>query len=386
MTTGWPIRVVFALVVIAGNRTRYLSLRPVIDADPSIDARWITMRTYEDDDRWRWMPRFLRPRVRNLWNLVQLVFSRSDAIVIHAFETYVHYGFVHWLLRRKRLLMTFYDGSYRADGSMEFGDGIPEPQPGLAGKLRQITLDETDLFIPWSHFTAGRTVRAYPPAGDRVVVLHPGIDLAQWPRRDDPPPRDHIRLLFVGADGPRKGLDTLLDALELGVVGPWELDVATSAADLPDALRRRLDATPNVRVHHGLTAGSPGIRQLFRDADAFVLPTRLDLSPLATVEAMATGLPVVVSDVGGLPEMVVDGETGLVVPRDDPPALAAAIERLRADEGLRSRLADAGRRRAEEHFDSRHNGIALVDIVKQMVADPTAAALTSIPPAPSASG
>jgi glycosyltransferase involved in cell wall biosynthesis len=386
MTTGWPIRVVFALVVIAGNRTRYLSLRPVIDADPSIDARWITMRTYEDDDRWRWMPRFLRPRVRNLWNLVQLVFSRSDAIVIHAFETYVHYGFVHWLLRRKRLLMTFYDGSYRADGSMEFGDGIPEPQPGLAGKLRQITLDETDLFIPWSHFTAGRTVRAYPPAGDRVVVLHPGIDLGAWPRRTTPAPHDELRLLFVGGDGPRKGLDTVIDALELGIVGPWVLDVVTSPVETPGELRARLDRIPTVRVHDGLTSGSPGLRQLYDDADVFVLPTRLDLSSLASIEAMATGVPVVTSNVGGLADIVIDEHTGLVVPPDDARALATAIERLRLDPSLAARLADAGRAHVEAHFDSRHNGIALVDIVKQMVADPAAAALTSIPPAPSASG
>jgi glycosyltransferase involved in cell wall biosynthesis len=65
---------------------------------------------------------------------------------------------------------------------------------------------------------------------------------------------------------------------------------------------------------------------------------------------MAIGLPVIATRVGGLPEAVVDGETGLLVPPADPAALGAAIGRLRADPGLRKRMGENGRRRAQQHF------------------------------------
>ena len=76
-----------------------------------------------------------------------------------------------------------------------------------------------------------------------------------------------------------------------------------------------------------------------------VFPSRRDGYPVACAEAMAHGRPVVATAVGGLPDMVVDGETGLLVPPGDAPALRAAIDRLLADPDLRRRLGAAGRER-----------------------------------------
>ena len=233
--------------------------------------------------------------------------------------------------------------------------------------MRKITLDSTDLFVPWSRFTAERTRLAYPDAADRTVVIHPGIDLELWPRRPEATPGERFRLLFVGGDAERKGLDTVLDALTGGAVGPWELDVVTSVGRLGANLSLRIANTANVRLHDGLLPGSPELLRLYREADAFVLPTRLDLSSLASIEAMATGIPVVASDVGGLPDIIVDEVTGLVVQPGDAGALAVAIERLRIDPDLRRRLVEAARAHVERHFDSRSNGAALIDAVKRTV-------------------
>jgi glycosyltransferase involved in cell wall biosynthesis len=85
-----------------------------------------------------------------------------------------------------------------------------------------------------------------------------------------------------------------------------------------------------------------------RDGDRDGLPNVIQ-------EALALGTPVVSTDVTGIPEVIRDGQTGLIVPQRDPVALAAAIERLLADPGLRVRLASNGRRLIEAEFDIRRN-------------------------------
>jgi glycosyltransferase involved in cell wall biosynthesis len=88
-------------------------------------------------------------------------------------------------------------------------------------------------------------------------------------------------------------------------------------------------------------------------AQLFVLSSVSEGMSLTLLEAMATGLAVVATNVGGNPEVVVDGETGLLVPPRDPAALAAALLRLRREPGERARLGRAGRERVERHFDVR---------------------------------
>jgi glycosyltransferase involved in cell wall biosynthesis len=84
-------------------------------------------------------------------------------------------------------------------------------------------------------------------------------------------------------------------------------------------------------------------------ADIFVLPSRSEAFPNAVLEAMATGLPIVASAVGGIPELIDDGHSGLLVPAGDSTALAERVCRLMADEPLAARLGEAARAKAEAH-------------------------------------
>ncbi len=139
-----------------------------------------------------------------------------------------------------------------------------------------------------------------------------------------------------------KSFWTLGDALRSLEPGSFR---ARIVGDGPQAnLLRGIDGVELLGERHDVPA-------ILAAADVFVLSSLSEGMPISILEAMAAGLPVVASAVGGVPEVVIDGETGLLVPPDDAPALANALRRLLADAGLRRRLGAAGRRRAEERFD-----------------------------------
>ena len=151
---------------------------------------------------------------------------------------------------------------------------------------------------------------------------------------------DACRLLIVG-DGPQRAeLEAL--ARELGVAQQTEFVGAVAHAEVPAWLNR---------------------------LDIYAAPSRLDSESfgVAVIEASACALPVVVSDVGGLPEVVRDGETGLVVPRDDVPALQAALKRLALDAALRDQLGRRGRAHVMRKYEWTH----CVDLMEAVYARTT---------------
>ena len=107
------------------------------------------------------------------------------------------------------------------------------------------------------------------------------------------------------------------------------------------------------------------VADLLARADIFVLSSTSEGMPLSILEAMAAELPVVASAVGGVPEAVEDGDTGLLVPPHDPVPLAAALERLLADPALRRRLGASGRARVREHFGLEAFQQAHVDVYRR---------------------
>jgi glycosyltransferase involved in cell wall biosynthesis len=169
------------------------------------------------------------------------------------------------------------------------------------------------------------------------------------PERALPPRRDGlVRVVFLGQLVERKGLDVLIEAFARLDV-PAELLIAGgdwSAAGYPAQLRS-LAQTLGVagRIHfenHRQDVGA-----VLSTADIFVLPSRSDARPRSIIEAMSLGLPVVASEVGGIPSLVLHDQTGLLVPAADAGALAAALGRLIDSPALRARFGAAGRQHAE---------------------------------------
>jgi glycosyltransferase involved in cell wall biosynthesis len=164
---------------------------------------------------------------------------------------------------------------------------------------------------------------------DRVEVIPSGVELPPEVGEEASPPE----VLYAGRLSPEKGVEELVAAaqgLKLVVAG-----------DGP--LRPRVPGALGFVAHDEL-------QRLYARAAVVVCPSRREGFGVACLEAMAHARPVVATGVGGLRDLVVDGETGLVVPARDPVALREALERLLGDGQLRRRLGAAGRRRAQERF------------------------------------
>lgn len=204
---------------------------------------------------------------------------------------------------------------------------------------------ETDL--------EARLVREFAPA-DRIRVIPPGIDLAAWQLGDETeaPPADLPArfLLYAGRVAANKRLDQLLEALaELPAAERLPLVVmGRDWGERPrlEALARARGVTDLVRFLDHVESPA-AYRAVFRRATVFVLPSEWEAFGLVLLEAMAAGVPIVASAVGGVPEVLEGGRCGRLVPFGDPRALASAIGALAADASERARLTAAGRRRVE---------------------------------------
>ena len=179
----------------------------------------------------------------------------------------------------------------------------------------------------------------------RTFVIHTGIDATSRPRAR--PGEGVPAIVSVGRFQAPKDAASLVRALALlggehraALVG----DGPDRAAAVAEA--RRLGVEEAV-VFEGERDDVP---EILASSHIFVLSSRSEALPVSILEAMAAGLPVVATRVGGVPELVVDGETGLLVPAGDTRALADALQRLVDDPDLRARLGAAGRARVEEHF------------------------------------
>jgi glycosyltransferase involved in cell wall biosynthesis len=121
----------------------------------------------------------------------------------------------------------------------------------------------------------------------------------------------------------------------------------------------------NVTIHRNITCNSDDMLQLYRNADVFVLPTRADFAPTNSIcEAMAMGLPVISTSVGGIGENVIDGETGYIVPVDDEERFAERLFSLGCDHELRLEMGRKARKLAEVKFNSAINARSIIELMK----------------------
>ena len=234
------------------------------------------------------------------------------------------------------------------------------PDWDLAGKLR-----EAAWAVACSDAAAAR-LREIAPGAD-IETLYHGLDLARFtaPKSIDgtaPDGRDSsapVQILTVSRAVEKKGLDVLLDALHrLPEALHWRLTHIGAGPLLPALRERTVALGLDDRVTWRGAQPQTAVIAALRGAHLFVLPSRIarggdrDGLPNVLMEAHSQGLVTVATRVSAIPELIADGETGVLVPPDDVDALASAIENLFANPARRRALGDRAQRRLRARFDS----------------------------------
>jgi glycosyltransferase involved in cell wall biosynthesis len=320
-----------------GSVTHYLTLRGQESMVRDCHLRWIPVDWRAGHLPWTvtgsWLARrALRPAL-------------ADCDVVFMHTTTLAPLLVDYFRRKPTVLSS--DGTSLNKREMRAAYGL-KPESYASEQAKRLffckVFARATGFVAWSNWAKQSFVEDYGCRDEDVVVIPPGVDLQQF----SAVPRDHElpRILFVGGDFVRKGGDLLLRIFRQRLRGKAELMLVTHT---------KLAEEPGVRVFHGVQPNSEALHNLYRGADIFALPSRADCYSLVCMEALASGLPVVMTPVGGIPDLVREGKTGYLVGVDDEDRLGDVLETLVRDAPLRQRMGLQSRLEAESGFDACEN-------------------------------
>jgi glycosyltransferase involved in cell wall biosynthesis len=331
-----------------GSITHYLNLRREESAAQGVPPRWLPIE-FQKNTRVPWaVTGSLRARraLSPVMAEVDGLFMHTTTIALLAID----------LFRKKPAVLSS-DGTPANKRNMRLEYGLAS-QGRLAETAKRSVYRHVFRyaagFVAWSNWTKASFVEDYGCREQDVAVIPPGIHMDEFAPGDRSHPLP--RILFVGGDFVRKGGDLLLDVFRKRLRGRAELVLVTRDAPGADE--------PGVTVHRDVTANSPKLRQLYATCDIFALPTRADCYSVACMEAMAAGLPVVATQVGGIPDIVKPDQTGYVIAPDDAGALGDALELLATNSTKRAAMAEASRNEARRRFEARTNARLLFEFVR----------------------
>ncbi len=365
-----PYRFGFALTTVIGNQRRYLSLRKYAERDSEVECIWAPISYDVDHSPFRWLPHALGVRatvLREAWPVLGQM-NRLDAAMFHIFEPFTMAA-LRSLVRTKRPVLVVSEDRPPNSGKPDYPFYEELARAEWRRKLRfQIEVAcarRAELFFPFSQWGADMLVRDCQIDPAKVHPINVGLDLENWTYR----PKIFTgtensgqlpKILFVGGDFERKGGNLLLEVFQNRFAGRAELHLVTKQPP-PDLL------SPNIHIYRDLGPDDSRLLDLYAQSDLFVIPTKADFLPWVSLEAMATGRPVIATRVAGLPDVIKDGQNGFLIEVDDTQALGERIELLLGDAGLRSRMGMAGRALVEREFDAAVCVPRLLNVIKAEV-------------------
>ncbi len=353
------LRATFVTEQHLGHYTYYQNLRQFIDVDDQIEAAWLPV-TYSHPTsighRLPLLPAHIRGTLQGRAQIREGLAHRASDVVFY--NTQVPAALAgkfrdrHPYVVSTDLTPIQYDQLGHLYGHRPDRGGLLKTYKHYVNKR---LFHSAAKLLPWSTWAHDSLISDYDVNPDKIEVVPPGVDLQRWTPgwRDRAGP---LRVLFVGGDFYRKGGRLLLEAFRA---------LPTGAAELILVTRSEVPNDTGITVHRNMQPNSPELIDLFRSCDMFVLPTEAEAFGIAAVEASAAGLPVIATAVGGLRDIVVDGETGFLLQPGNVQGMRECLFLLTQDRSRRVRMSHAARNRAEMYFDARRNAGRIVTILRE---------------------
>jgi glycosyltransferase involved in cell wall biosynthesis len=227
----------------------------------------------------------------------------------------------------------------------------------------------TDCYVALASFVANqlRTLK-YPEK--RLVVVPNTIDFETWEVKDDYTCGSTFRLVYVAYVYPGKRQDMIADVIDLlrekyDVVVDCYGDLEeTDYVEVISSKIRELNLEGKLNMMGKIE--NAGLRAILKNYDAYFSASHMEMSPVNILEAQAAGLPVVAANVGGIPDLISDGETGLLFEADNIHSAAEKIEKLINDKDLREKLGKVGHKQVSEVYTKVQAGERLKSVITNM--------------------
>ncbi len=365
----------FVSAAFGGIQTFFENLQKVTSVTEDIDSVWMTIERQPKELIARIPPFSLNATLRcglAAWLRIRALEKSGRKFDAAFFNHLVPVFFLRQFRKRVPTVISVDVTPTLLDSLGSWYGLRPPSRRSLIEKLkhkltRAVYLDAAYL-LPWSNWVRDSLVADYGIEEKKIKVLSPGVNLQKWTRPEGSRvgrPQDglasegaqeKIKVLFVGQEFQRKGGDLLLKVAERQEFQNFEFHFVTNNFSGSHG--------ENVFVHPNVQPNSDALIALYCEADLLVLPTRADTYGLVLLEAMAMGLPVLATRVGGIGELVTDGVNGYTIPVDDEEALAERLRLLKNAE-LRLRLGQHGRQLAESRFNLRTTADAIVGCLKE---------------------
>ena len=335
-------------------------------------------------------PKKFQGIMKTMANCLSFNMDPVDADVVHCHTWYAHFGgILSKLLYGTPLVITVHSlEPLRPWKREQLGGGYD-----LSSWIEKTALEMADCVIAVSKETRDDIKKLFNVPDEKIKMVYNGIDTKQYSRRPDDGTLTKAGidinkpyLLFVGRITRQKGIVYLANAIKYFDPG-FQVVLCAGAPDTPEIAHEMKEAVAAVqKEREGVIwiedmIDKDSAIQLYSHADLFCCPSIYEPFGIINLEAMSCETAVVASAVGGIKEVVVDGETGILVPVDQykespfepinpdqySQDLAAAVNKLMADHELRNSMAKKGRERAVDHFSWTAIAEQVADLYKELV-------------------
>ncbi len=361
-------RIAFIIEQALGHITHAKNLQASVPRDPEIEARW-GLIPWETAGLAARLPIYrsnwtVRAGLRARRAIAQIQRQTPlDALFIHTQTPAVLAA--NWL-RRIPGIVSLDATPLQYDALGQFYDHAHGPAwlERLKWRLNRDCFRAARGLVAWTEWTKASLSADYEVPSDKITVIRPGVNPGWWAR---PQPRTRnagpVKILFVGGNLQRKGGVDLLTAFRALRDAP-----AQPAIELHLVTRDDAPAEPGLFIYRDMQPNSERLRALYHECDIFCLPTYGDCLPMVLSEAGAAGMPCVSTRIGGIPEIVRDGESGFLVAPGDTPALTQALRRLTEGTDLRLEMGERAAQIVHQDLDVEKNTLRLLALLKATAA------------------